>query len=261
MLSLSILRNAYPGSTTYYSGDDPSQVAHLKDCVLLCNMEFDGLEGVEQRVVDDPQLEFYRLSQLVEDEYTFVGLEKDPPVIGQSVTIGPGVVLGRGVVLEDHVEVGANSVIYAKTVVKRGARIDPNCTIGTAGMMWAWDHGRKVYLRQLGGVRIGEECVIGSNCAIVRGSANELTILEDCVNMAPGCCIGHGSYLGSNVHLANNVTLGGSVWIARNSFVGCAAVLKPGVRVRAENVVIAQEPRSLQPSRTAASTSVVQLDV
>lgn len=237
-MKLSVLNSAGPGTITYYVGDNPEHVAHLSHCILYCKQHFEGLQNVEQRIVEDPQIEFYKLSHEIEDPYSFENIEVDPPVLGKGVKLSPGVVLGRGVIIEDDVHIGPNTVIYAKTKIGRGTRIDANCSIGTGGMMWVWHEGRKLYLQQLGGVSIGEDCIIGSNCAIVRGSANETTVLEDRVNLAPGCCIGHGTFIGENTHFANNVTLGGSVYIAPNNFIGSAATINPRVRITEEDVIL-----------------------
>tara|TARA_B110000503_G_scaffold72583_1_gene112260 strand:+ start:4911 stop:5726 length:816 start_codon:yes stop_codon:yes gene_type:complete len=231
---LSILKNANSGSITYYVGENPQHISHLKNCTLLCKIKFDELDNVIQLIVDDPQLEFYRLSHEMDFEYTFGELYTK----GKNCDIHPTAVIGNSVVIGDNVTIGPNSVIYSKTEIGNGTRIDANCTIGTEGMMWVWDGDEKIFLKQLGGVKIGKNCIIGSNSAIVRGSANELTILEDGVNMAPGCCIGHGTYIGKNVHFANNVTIGGSVDISDYNFIGCGSIVNPGVKITQSDVVI-----------------------
>ena len=237
---LSVLKNAEVGCITYYVGTDVEHIKHLKSCTLYCHQHFDIDTSVKQIIVDDAQLEFYKLSNNVEFPYNF---KKDvwgnyTYIKGENCDIHPTAVIGEGVVIGDDVTIGPNSVIYSKTQIGNGTRIDANVTIGTEGMMWVWDGNNKVFLRQLGGVRIGKKCIIGSNSAIVRGSANEYTIIEDGVNMAPGCCIGHGTFIGKNTHLANNVTIGGSTYIEKYSFIGGAAVIRPGVRITTSDVII-----------------------
>jgi UDP-3-O-[3-hydroxymyristoyl] glucosamine N-acyltransferase len=237
---LSILKNAGSGSVTYYVGDNQNHVSHLKDCQLICKQPFYNLTNVHQIIVDDPQLYFYKLSHTIPNEYTFT---KDiwgnyNYTKGSGCEIHPTAVIGDGVVIGDNVTIGPNSVIYSKTQIGDGTRIDANCSIGTEGMMWVWGGDEKVFLKQLGGVKIGKNCIIGSNTAIVRGSSNEYTIIEDGVNMAPGCCIGHGTYIGKNTHLANNVTTGGSTFISAYNFIGCASTISPGVKITKQDVVI-----------------------
>lgn len=232
---LSVLKNASSGSITYYVGDKILDISHLSNCTLYCKQKFEGLDNVNQIVVENPQLEFYKLSHTIPNEYTF---SKNNYQIGEGCDIHPTVVIGDDVLIGNNVSIGPNTVIYSKTQIADGTRIDANCTIGTSGMMWMWEGDTKVYLQQLGGVSIGKECFIASGNVIVRGSANENTILEDGVNLAPACSLGHGTYLGKNVHFASNISTGGSVYVSDFNFVGCGAVINPGVKITAIDVLI-----------------------
>lgn len=231
---LSILKNTKSDMITYYVGNNIEHISHLKDCRLICKQEFNGLENVEQIIVDNPQLYFYKLSHKVNNVFKFTGRFR----YGKDCDIHHTAVIGNGVVIGDNVTIGPNTVIYSKTEIGNNTEIGANCTIGTEGMMWVWDGDTKVFLKQLGGVKIGDNCIIGSNSAIVRGSANELTILEDGVNIAPGCCIGHGTFIGKQTHLANNVSTGGSSYISEYCFIGSSAVVSPGVVIGSSDVTL-----------------------
>jgi len=232
---LSILKNAGEGCITYYVGDNVEHISHLRDCRLICIKKFDIHASVIQITTSDPQLHFYKLSHKARNNFIFSdgGYE-----IGNDCEIHKSAVIGLGVKIGDNVTIGPNSVIYSNTEIGDNVEIGANCTIGTEGMMWVWDDNVKVFLKQLGGVKIGNDCIIGSNSSIVRGSANELTILEDGVNMAPGCCIGHGTFIGKQTHLANNASTGGSSYISPYSFIGSSAVVSSGVTIKVEDVVL-----------------------
>jgi UDP-3-O-[3-hydroxymyristoyl] glucosamine N-acyltransferase len=237
---LSILKNAGEGSITYYVGDNPSHILHLKDCTLYCKKLFNIDKSVNQIIVDDPQLEFYKLSHSVEYPYNF---EKDVwgnyiYTIGENCNIHPTAVIGKGVVVGNNVTIGPNSVIYSNTNIGNDVTIDANCTIGTEGMMWVWDNHTKVYLKQLGGVIIKDGVRICSGCVIVRGSANENTIIDNGSNIAPGCTIGHGVYVGKHTHLANNITIGGSAYIGDYNFVGGGVTIRPSTKITANDVIL-----------------------
>ena len=232
---LSILKNAGRGSITYYVGNNPSHISHLNDCKLICKQEFEGLDNVELIVVDDPQLHFYKLSHKAKNNFIF---SDDGYSFGEDCEIHKSAVIGLGVTIGNNVNIGPNSVIYSNTEIGDNVQIGANCTIGAEGMMWVWDDDVKVFLKQLGGVKIGNDCIVGSNSSIVRGSANELTILEDGVNMASGCCIGHGTFIGKQTHLANNVSTGGSSYISEYCFIGSSAVVSPGVVIGSTDVTL-----------------------
>lgn len=237
---LSILKNAGSGSVTYYVGDNSEHVSHLKDCQLICKQPFYNLTNVHQIIVDDPQLEFYKLSHTIPNEYTF---NKDVWgnynfTKGSGCDIHPTAVIGDGVVIGDNVTIGPNSVIYSKSIINDNVQIDANVTIGTEGMMWVWDNDKKVYLKQLGGVIIENDVRICSGVVIVRGSANENTIVSEGSNIAPGCTIGHGVYIGKHTHLANNITIGGSAYIDDYNFIGGGVTIRPSVQITSNDVVL-----------------------
>jgi UDP-3-O-[3-hydroxymyristoyl] glucosamine N-acyltransferase len=235
---LSVLKNASDGCITYYVGDNIEHVKHLKNCTLICNRDFNPeLENVEIIHSINPQLDFYKLSHQVKDEYSFSTIWWGYTE-GRDCNISKHAIIGRDVIIGSNVTIGPGTVIYSKTIIGDNVRIDSNCTIGTEGMMWVWDNDKKVFLKQLGGVRIGDNCIIGSNTVIVRGSANENTILENDVNMAPGCLIGHGCHIGNSTHFANGVKLGGSVVISDYNFLGSGSIISPGVKITCQDVVI-----------------------
>ena len=149
---LSILKNAGEGCITYYVGDNIEHISHLKDCKLICKKKFEGLNNVVQIVVNDPQLHFYKLSHKVRDTFIFSDGGYN---IGNACQIHKSAVIGLGVKIGDNVTIGPNSVIYSNTEIGDNVQIGANCTIGAEGMMWVWDDDVKVFLKQLGGVKIG----------------------------------------------------------------------------------------------------------
>ena len=231
---LSILKNSKEGSITYYVGDDPSLISHLSNSTLYCKKKFEGLDNVKQIIVEDPQLEFYKLSHKVDFSYTFKGSYTK----GNNCDIHPSTIIGDGVDIGDNVTIGPNSVIYSKTKIKNNVRIDANCTIGTEGMMWVWDKDKKVYLRQLGGVVIEDNVIICSGCVIVRGSANEVTHIGEGSNLAPNCAIGHGTYIGKQAHLANHISTGGSSYISDYNFLGSGVIVSAGVKLLVNDIIL-----------------------
>ena len=244
---LSILKNAGKGSITYYVGNNPNHLKHLTDCTLYANQKFNLNPSVEQIIVEDPQLEFYKLSKQYKEDYLdndnliFVSeykayIHKDAQ-IGNNVKIGAGSVIGK-CIIEDNVEIHSNVVIHAKTHIKPNTIIESNTTIGGTGVMWVWGKNERVYLEQLGGVLIEKNCRIGSQCEIVRGSANEITLIGEGTCMAHGTLIGHGCQVGKYVHMANGVKLGGSAVISDYNFIGSGAIISAGVKLLANDIIL-----------------------
>ena len=224
-------------------------MAHLNNCTLICHLDFSPqLNNVEIIQVENPQLEFYKLSASFKEDYmdnsnlvfsqaTKAYIHKDA-VIGSGVTIGAGAVIGKAVI-DDRAEIHSNTVVYAKSIIRENSIIEANTTIGGTGVMWVWDESKKrVYLEQLGNVLIESDCRIGTQCGVVRGSANETTVIGEGTCVAHGTFFGHGNQIGKYNHFANGVKLGGSCRTADYTFMGSGAVLSAGKNITATNVIL-----------------------
>ena len=244
---LSILKNAGPNSITYYVGDNLTHLKHLKDCTLYCKQQFNLDSSIKQIIVQNPQLEFYKLSKQYKEDYLDnFNLEPDSKsksyihkdaIIGKNVRIGAGSIIGN-CIIEDNVEIHSNVVIHAKTHIKSGTIIESNTTLGGTGVMWVWDQGERVYLEQLGNVLIEENCRVGSQVEIVRGSANETTLIGKGTCIAHGTLIGHGCQIGEYVHMANGVKLGGSAEVSSYNFLGSGAIVSAGVKLLSKDIIL-----------------------
>lgn len=244
---LSVLKNAGENSITYYVGDKFEHISHLKNCTLICNQQFDGLENVKQIIVEDPQLYFYNLSSDYKEDYLDndnlefnlhykAYIHKDAQ-IGNNVKIGAGSIIGK-CIIEDNVNIHSNVVIYAKSHISKNCIIESNTTLGCTGAMWVWDKNERVYLEQLGNLILEENVRIGAQCEIVRGSANESTLIKKGTIISHGSLIGHGNVVGEYVHMANGVKLGGGCTIGNRNFLGSGAVVSAGVKLLAEDIVL-----------------------
>jgi UDP-3-O-[3-hydroxymyristoyl] glucosamine N-acyltransferase len=238
---LSVLREAAAGSITYYVGDDTAHVAHLRECTVLTRRGFaPDLDGVTVIEVEDPQLAFHRLSGDFRRDYLDYAAMEDragarvhrDAVVPNSCTVGPGSVIGACRMSAD-VRIDANVVVYSDVEIGSGTTVEPGTVLGAAGMMWVWDEGKKVHLEQLGRVQVGAGCTIGSNITIVRGNANEETVVGDGTCMAHGTMIGHGCKIGEHSHFANNVSFGGGVVTGPRCFFGCGSTVSPGKTIGA----------------------------
>jgi UDP-3-O-[3-hydroxymyristoyl] glucosamine N-acyltransferase len=146
-------------------------------------------------------------------------------VIG-NVRIGEGVVINHHVVLEDGVEIGS------------GTLIDSHSVIGAAGYAWVWaEDGKRIRQKQLGGVVVEENCCIGTDVTIVKGSLSENTIVGNGTIISHGSKIGHGCRIGKDVHFANNVSLAGNAVIGDKSFLGSACVISSNVHIAKATIV------------------------
>lgn len=161
--------------------------------------------------------------------------------IAADVEIGPFCTIGEGVTIREGSIISSHCVIESGTFIGAGVHIDAGCHVGAQGVAWVWsdDGAERIVQPQIGGVRVGEKCFIGSGSVVVRGSLNEDSEIGNGTLIAPGCRIGHGCKVGCYVHLANGVLLAGNVRIGEYTFVGSGAIFRPKVQIHDDCVVAA----------------------
>ena len=160
-------------------------------------------------------------------------------ILGNNVQVDNFSVIEKGVTIGDNCIIGSFTHLHEGTVVGDNTIIETHCAIGTQGVAWIWNKEgtERIVQPQLGGVKIGSNCFIGTQTAIVRGSLNESTQIGRNTLMAPGCKIGHGTSIGAFNHFANNVTTGGNSKIGDNCFIGSGAIFRPKVSI-CENTIV-----------------------
>jgi UDP-3-O-[3-hydroxymyristoyl] glucosamine N-acyltransferase len=158
--------------------------------------------------------------------------------IGKNVQIDHFCVIGECRIGDDSI-IGSHTVIHDKSLIGRGTTIETHSAIGTPGVAWVWnaEETGKIVSPQLGGVIIGDNCFLGANTVVVRGSLNESTEIGHNSLLAPGSRIGHGTRIGAYVHFANSVATGGNTVIGNNCFVGSAAVFRPQIAIHDFTIV------------------------
>ena len=135
------------------------------------------------------------------------------------VKIGKDVCIGQGSVIH------AGAVISAGTKIGERVIIRPNAVIGFDGQASERDeNGARVSLPHVGGVKIGNGTIIGSNSVICRGSLNNTLV-------GAGCTIGNLVNIGHNVimdddcFVSSGTTICGSVKIKTGAWVSPSATI------------------------------------
>lgn len=174
-------------------------------------------------------------------------------VIAERAVIGDDAVLGPHCIIGDDCTVGAHCRLVARvTLVMRvtlGLRVlvHPGAVIGSDGFGLAFDHsvadhGGWIKLPQLGGVRIGDDCEIGANTTIDRGSLDD-TVLEEDVRLDNQIQIAHNVHVGAHTAMAGCAAVAGSTKIGRYCMIGGDAgvlghlELVDGVTITAKSLV------------------------
>jgi len=149
-------------------------------------------------------------------------------VVGAGSRVAAGVLIGPGSVIGADCEIGVGSRLVARvTLVERvrlGQRvlIHPGAVLGADGFGLAMDQGQWLKVPQLGGVKVGDDCEIGANTTIDRGTLGD-TELEHDVRLDNQIQIGHNVTIGAHTAMAGCVAIAGSTRVGRHCLIGGAA--------------------------------------
>jgi len=159
--------------------------------------------------------------------------------VSPDACIGPHVVIGPDSSIADGVVVGAHSFIGSGVCIGNRTRLFPRVTIyndvhlgqrcnvqsgavlGSEGFGYAWAGDGWAQIRQIGGVRIGDNVHIGANTTIDCG-AIEPTLIEDGVILDNQIQIAHNVRIGRNTAIAGCVGIAGSTRIGSHCQIGGA---------------------------------------
>jgi len=194
-------------------------------------------------IAKDPYVAFAKVASLFENSHqNFSGIHataviSDSAIIEDNVTIGPFSIIGQnsviktGTVLEARVTVGNNCIIGENCKLKPnvvlscdchiGDRVilHPGAIIGADGFGLARDKGGWIKVPQLGAVKLGNDCEIGANTTIDRGTMDD-TILEDDVRLDNQIQIAHNVFIGKHTVMAGCSAVAGSAKIGKNCLIG-----------------------------------------
>ncbi len=173
-------------------------------------------------------------------------------VIEDGVKLAANVVVGPSSVIGAHVEIGANTIIGPNVTLSHcliGERVTlhPGVRIGQDGFGFAPNPRGHQKVPQVGRVIIGDDCDIGANTTIDRGSLQDTVIgpgcwIDNLVQIAHNVEIGRGSIIVAQTGIAgstkigNFVALGGQVGIAGHLEIG------DGAQIAAQSGVMTKIP-------------------
>lgn len=148
-------------------------------------------------------------------------------VIGQDCRLGDKVRIGAGCVLESDCHLQADCTVMSnvwigpKTRIGQRVRIHPGAVLGSDGFGLALDKDHWEKVPQLGGLLIGDDCEIGANTTIDRGSI-ENTVLHEDVRLDNQIQIAHNVEIGAHTAIAACTGIAGSTRIGAYCLIGGA---------------------------------------
>ncbi|MDP6342032.1 MAG: UDP-3-O-(3-hydroxymyristoyl)glucosamine N-acyltransferase [Alphaproteobacteria bacterium] len=160
--------------------------------------------------------------------------------IGANATIAEGVRLGEDGIVHANVSLG-HCLIGDRVTLHPGVRI------GQDGFGFAIDPGGHVKVPQVGRVLIGDDCDIGANTTIDRGSMRDTVIGAGCwidnlvqighnVELGRGCVLAAMTGISGSTKVGDFVAIGGQVGMAGHLNVG------DGAQIAAQSGIMADVP-------------------
>ncbi|MBD3222188.1 UDP-3-O-(3-hydroxymyristoyl)glucosamine N-acyltransferase [bacterium] len=161
-------------------------------------------------------------------------------VVGAGCRIATGSRLGAHVVLEPDVEVGADCLLYANTVVRERCRLGdrvilhPGCVVGADGFGYLPGPKGLSKIPQVGIVIVEDDVELGAGTCIDRATTGTTTVgtgskLDNLVQVGHNVTIGEHSVFSAQTGISGScsigrgVTMGGQVGLADHVRVGDGA--------------------------------------
>jgi len=179
--------------------------------------------------------------------------------LGARCIVGANASIGSSVILGDDCSVGAN-VSLSHCEIGNRVILHPGARIGQDGFGFAIDPSGHIKVPQIGRVLIGDDCDIGANTTIDRGSMRDTVIGPGCwidnlvqighnVELGRGCVIAAMTGISGSTKVGNYVALGGQVGLAGHLNIG------DGAQIAAQSGIMADVP----PGVTLCGTPAVPI--
>lgn len=233
--NLSSIKKKIPRGLYYLPSDYIIEAKDIYESLIFTDKISNEKDSNIYVIVNNPQEVHYKLaSSVIKDVWRGIHptaiIDKEA-VLHPKCYIGPFCIIGKSEIGE-NVQLLHHITVEDNVIIKKNTIIEGNSTIGARGMAWIWDEkGNRIMQPQLGGVIIDEDCILGTDITIVRGSLNENTLIGKGTIIAHGSKIGHGTVIMEKVHFANNVSIAGNACIESRVFLGSACVISSNVVV------------------------------
>lgn len=239
LLDVAALSEAGPEQLSFL--DNPNYVPELQAsaagaCVLAPKHVGKAPEHMALLVSDTPYRSYALIAAAFYPPSAPVAGVAETSTVAATATLGPGCEVGPGAAIGEKAEIGAGCIIGANAVVGRGVvlgkgcRVGPDTTlshciigngvtihpgvrIGQDGFGFAPDPRGHVKVPQIGRVMIGDNCEIGANSTIDRGSTRDTVI-------GPGCWIDNLVQIGHNVVLGRGCIVVAMAGVSGSTTVG-----------------------------------------
>jgi UDP-3-O-[3-hydroxymyristoyl] glucosamine N-acyltransferase len=225
--NLSTIQNANSSSITFLSNAKYVDLLdHSKASAVVVEIDFKEDNKFNYIKCKDPYLAYAHLSKIFKNDseikipfiHKSAEISKDAEV-HENVYIGPNVFIGPNCKVHSSVVIHANSSLVRDVTVGSHSTIHHGTILGSEGFGYAPSNNGYVKIEQLGGLSLGKNVEIGSNCTIDRGALDD-TQIHDGVKLDNLVHIAHNVVLGKNSAIAASCAIAGSSVIGENFQMG-----------------------------------------
>ena len=140
-------------------------------------------------------------------------------LISDKVTIYPGVFVGKNVSIGENVILYPNVTIHDNSIIGKNCILNSGSIIGSDGFGWIKRKSGWIKVPQIGRTVIKDDCEVGSNTVIDRGTIQD-TIISQGVKLDNNIQIGHNCFIDEKTIIAGCVGIAGSVHIGKECMIG-----------------------------------------
>lgn len=215
---------------------------------------------IVQIVVENPQVAFYKLIDILYPEEEIKPRKAKTAKISKKANLGENIYIGDYVVIEDNVEIGNNTIIHPFTYIGKNTKIGNDCiiyprvtiykdtiignrviihsgsVIASDGFGYYQEDGKHKKIKHIGKVVIEDDVEIGANVTIDRAMLDE-TIIKKGTKIDNLTMIAHNVQVGENTILVSQVGIAGSSKIGNNCILAGQVGVADHIKIT-DNVII-----------------------
>ena len=218
-------------------------VNELNSC-LMVDVPRIGFARALEYLVKRPFFDYNQVNELPRLAASKDAVIHPSATIMENVFIGPGTLVESGAVLHPSVKVGKNCYIGSNSVLSHCilgdyVEVGSGTVIGDSGFGFEMAEDGAIRIQHLGLVQIEDSVVIGSVCAIDRGSLGDTKIGAH-VMIDNLCHIAHNVTIGAKSIISGQCGISGSVTIGTKVSIGGQVGIAPHVRIGDDAVLTAR---------------------
>ena len=210
---------------------------------ILCKKNIQGMVfpkvGTNQLLIflDNPRMAFMQILKYINKKKKLKGISPTA-IISKTAKISSNCYIGNFTIIGENCEIGDNTIIDDRVsilqncVIGRNCIIQPGVTIGADGFAFERYNSSLKLERfpHIGGVILGDDVELSSNCSVARGSLSD-TIIGKGTKLDALVHIAHNVCVGENCELTAGTIVGGSTIIGNNCWTGLNSTLKHKIKI------------------------------